>query len=434
MGFWSRFRKPKVKASYSASSTGGGQPAFPSDNYRSQITEAWKNVWAFRCIDFIAQSCASVEWRFEEKTKDNIRVLEEPNLIRLLKRPNREESWSTFIYKVQAYKKCNGNSYILRTKTLTRKDNSIMTLTTLMPDKVEPIVKDGKLIKYIYKDNVKNPEYPVDPITGECDILHLKEFNPLDEIFGKARTQVASYEIDTSNQATKWNFKLLYNEAKLGLMLLFKQFLNDEQLELVERKVREKHEGSDNAGKTLILGAEGGIDARPYTLTPQEMDFIEGSRENARKIAVAYGLPSMLLGIPGDNTYSNYAAARLAFWEETVTSELNYLKEEISSWMFPDSNYRLACITDNVPAFKEKRMVEWEKIDKLTSLTLNEKRKLMGFEPKDGGDTIFISGQLIPLDGVTENIPEKITKAKLHLINMHYEEDLVNELIGAMEW
>jgi hypothetical protein len=44
------------------------------------------------------------------------------------------------------------------------------------------------------------------------------------------------------------------------------------------------------------------------------MDFIEAKHAAAREIALALGVPPMLLGIPGDNTYFQPAGgdARLA--------------------------------------------------------------------------------------------------------------------------
>jgi len=439
MGFWANLfkRKPRIEISEGKASAGSGassgQVVFPSDgNIRKQIEEAWKNVWASRCIDFIAKSCSSVEWRFEENTGKEVRILDNPELIRLLKRPNGDESFTRFVYKAIAYLKTNGNSYVRRIKPLTRVAAFPSELRSMMPDKMEPFVSEGKLTKYVYKDNLTDPVYPVNPVTGDCDILHMKEFNPLDEIFGKSRIQIASYEIDSSNQATKWNFKLLCNEARLGLLLLFKQFLNGEQLDLVEKKVAEKFAGADKAGKTLILGGDGGVDARPYSMTPKDMDFIEGSRETARKIAVALGVPPLLLNIPGDNTYSNYQAARLAFWEETVLYDLNYFKDEMSSWLFPDSRVYLNYDLSKVPAFMEKRMLEWQTIDKLTSLTLNEKRKLMGYEPVDGGDSVFVPAQMIPL-GMDITPPDQ-GAVKEKLINKGFAEEIVNELVEAVEW
>ena len=49
-------------------------------------------------------------------------------------------------------------------------------------------------------------------------------------------------------------------------------------------------------------------------LSPKDMDFIEAKHAAAREIALAFGVPPMLLGIPGDNTYANYQEANRAFW------------------------------------------------------------------------------------------------------------------------
>ena len=50
------------------------------------------------------------------------------------------------------------------------------------------------------------------------------------------------------------------------------------------------------------------------------MDFIAGKHAAAREIALAFGVPPQLLGIPGDATYSNYREANGAFWRGTVVA------------------------------------------------------------------------------------------------------------------
>jgi hypothetical protein len=144
-------------------------------------------------------------------------------------------------------------------------------------------------------------------------------------------------------------------------------------------------------------------DAKPYGWSPSEMDFIEGGREKARRIALAWGVPSMLLGIPGDNTYSNYAEARLAFWEETVIYYLDLFKNELNNWIF-GQNYENLVIEyslDNIPAFIYKREKLYTMANNATFLSVNEKRKLTGWEKVEGGDVIFVPANLLPLDMAT---------------------------------
>jgi phage portal protein BeeE len=60
---------------------------------------------------------------------------------------------------------------------------------------------------------------------------------------------------------------------------------------------------------------EGGLDWKPLSLSPKDMDFIAAKHAAARDIALALGVPPMLLGIPGDNTFANYSEAQRVFWK-----------------------------------------------------------------------------------------------------------------------
>src|SRR6185437_17136072 len=88
--------------------------------------------------------------------------------------------------------------------------------------------------------------------------------------------------------------------------------------------------------RPLLL--EGGLDWKPLSLTPKDMDFIEAKNVAAREIALAIGVPPMLLGIPGDNTYSNYQEAQRVFWRQTVLPLVNRTARALSSWLSPTFN------------------------------------------------------------------------------------------------
>ncbi len=48
------------------------------------------------------------------------------------------------------------------------------------------------------------------------------------------------------------------------------------------------------------------------------MDFLEAKNGAVREIALAFGVPPLLLGLPGDNTLANYGEANRAFYRQTV--------------------------------------------------------------------------------------------------------------------
>ena len=43
--------------------------------------------------------------------------------------------------------------------------------------------------------------------------------------------------------------------------------------------------------------------------SPSDMEFRTTKEAGAREIALAFGVPPMLLGVPGDATYANYQEA-----------------------------------------------------------------------------------------------------------------------------
>ncbi len=97
-------------------------------------------------------------------------------------------------------------------------------------------------------------------------------------------------------------------------------------------------------------------------------------------MALAFGVPPQLLGIPGDNTYANLKEARLALWEQTILPLLTTVTDALNNWLVPmfDSGLTLSLDQDAIPIFAEKRDAYWERIASADFLSAEEKRKLLG--------------------------------------------------------
>ena len=74
--------------------------------------------------------------------------------------------------------------------------------------------------------------------------------------------------------------------------------------------------GAENAGRPFLL--DGGLEWKAMGFSPREMESGEGRNAAAREIALALGVPPLLLGLPGDNTFKNFEEANLAFWRFTI--------------------------------------------------------------------------------------------------------------------
>jgi HK97 family phage portal protein len=407
------FWKPNQKTSRTqVLLAGGGSDAVWSDkNYKTFADEAYlKNVVAYTCILKVAQAVSTVPWLLYEIDKDGKKIkVNAHELLSIIKRSNPADSFNFLIMKAVAYLLLCGNSYLERARSEVSK--RIEELYVLRPDYMQ-IKKDsttGALGGYIYNVNGRSVTFPVE-LDGSCDILQLKNFHPTDDWYGAAATSSAGYEIDTDNERSNWNKGLLQNQARPGMIFVSNSQLTDKQFERLESQLKVQYAGGDNVGKNLVL--EGGTDAKPYSWSAVDLEFIEGGRELARKIAMAYGVPSMLLGIPGDSTYSNYSEARLAFWEDTISYYLNYIKSELNNWLLKDQeNLYLDFDLSDVPALATRRKEQWQTAETSTFLTINEKRDMVGLESiGDAGDVVMVSAAMVPLGeepDLDENFPPK---------------------------
>ena len=122
-------------------------------------------------------------------------------------------------------------------------------------------------------------------------------FNPLDDYYGLSPLEAAAVAVDTHNAAAKWNKALLDNAARPSGALVYAgpegAVMSDAQFERLKKELSDQYQGTANAGRPLLL--EGGLDWKAMSLSPKDMDFMEAKHSAAREIALAFGVPPMLL-------------------------------------------------------------------------------------------------------------------------------------------
>jgi len=391
-----------------------------------------KNVIAFRCMDLLAKSIASVPWKLFRKTTDGRIEVDNHPVASLLERPNPSESFNYLMIKYAVYLQIAGNSFWERVTPMSGPNKEIpKELYVLRPDKFKIILNErGGLSGYQYNGGIN---FEVDPVTGKSDILQVKLFHPLDEFWGLSITEPASREIDSSNEAKEFNMKMLQNEGRPGMIATVEGKLPPEQFDRIEKILNDKYGGALNAGKTMILEAAKKITVTPYSWNPKEMDFIESNRELSRNICLAYGIPPMLLGIPGDNTYSNYKEARQAFWEETVLFYLNLFRGEFNNWVFEtEDDLGIDYILKDIPAFADKRNEMWKRAQESDFLTINEKREMVEKDPTPGGDVILVPANMIPLGTSPDtNNGEDEDEARNMLVSEGFDDEQIDSILAA---
>lgn len=152
-------------------------------------------------------------------------------------------------------------------------------------------------------------------------ICHIRGVHPADDHYGLAPMQAAATAIDVHNAAARWSKALLDNAARPSGAIVYRGVdgqggMSQDQFDRLQGELESHHQGARNAGGPMLL--EGGLDWKPMGFSPSDMEFQKTKEAAARDIALAFGVPPMLLGIPGDATYANYAEANRAFYRLTV--------------------------------------------------------------------------------------------------------------------
>jgi len=279
----------------------------------------------------------------------------------------------------------HGNAYV---QVLRDGGGGAAELFALRPERVavEPDAA-GWPVAYRYRVGERSVCLEAGTGTGVGpEVIHLKRFHPLDDHYGLGCLSAAAGAVAIHNAATRWNKALLDNAARPSGALVYEPgdgtALSPDQFERLKAEMEAGFAGAANAGRPMLL--EGGLRWQALSLSPADMDFVGLKAAAAREVALAFGVPPMLLGLPGDATYANYREANRALWRLAVLpladTILTGIAQGLAGWL---GEVRLLVDVDRVPAMAEDRERLWSMVGAADFLTPEEKRERVGIAAGD---------------------------------------------------
>lgn len=343
-------------------------------HYGPLVKEGYeKNVIVYRCITMIARGIAMVPWLAYEGDTE---LITHP-ILQLLQHPSPGESGASFLESLITSFLLSGNAFV---HIVTDSKGMPVRLNALRPDRVRVITDCAHVVAY---------DYTVDGITTRIqmdDVLHLKSEHPLNDWYGLSPIEVAAMAIDQHNAVSTHNLALLQNGGRPSGVFIWKGTedgwgLTDEQKQSIRDSITHVYSGQGNAGRIMVL--EGDVEWKELGLSPKDMDFAEGKHIAAREISQAFGVPPMLVGVPGDATYANYKEARFHLWEDTILPLLERFQDAFTHSLGKryDENLRFSYDVDAIAALAPRRESTWRKLSEAPFLSDNEKRQALGYSP-----------------------------------------------------
>ena len=333
------------------------------------------NPVGFRAVKMIAETAAALPLIL----KDNERRYDVHPVLNLVDAPNSGQGRFELLEAVYGQLLLSGNVYV---EAVVDDAGAPVELHVLRSDRMSVVPgRDGWPVAYEYAVGGKKHRFPVKD--GLSTICHIKAFHPQDDHYGLSPLQSAAQAVDVHNAASAWSKALLDNAARPSGAIVYKGAeghgtMSADQYDRLLHEMEAHHQGARNAGRPMLL--EGGLDWKPMGFSPSDMEFQKTKEAAAREIALAFGVPPMLLGIPGDATYANYQEANRALFRLTVLPLAERVTGALSLWFasLTGEDVRLSPDLDQVPALASEREAQWRRIAGAEFLTDAEKRALLG--------------------------------------------------------
>ena len=331
-----------------------------------------ENPIGFRSVRLIAEAAAALPLACQ----DCERRYETHPVLDLLRRPNPAQGMAELLEALYGQLLLTGDGYL----EAVGEEGLPAELHVLRSDRMSVVPdRDGWPSGFEYAVGGRKVRFSAEAV------CHVRAFHPQDDHHGLSPMHAAAGAVDVHNAASRWSKALLDNAARPSGAIVHRSpdgaLMTQEQFERLQGELEANHQGARNAGRPMLL--EGGLDWKPMGFSPTDMEFRDVKAAAAREIATAFGVPPMMLGIPGDATYANYAEANRAFYRLTVLPLASRTLARASEFLsgLAGEAVELRIDLDGVPALSAEREAQWRRVGEASFLTDAEKRSLLGLPP-----------------------------------------------------
>jgi len=392
MSFRDLFRKqtapsapvPAVVPAAAQTSQGGtvevinGASAVPLDRTAmAMIREYTRALYLWRCVDMIGQMSASVVLEVQPNQTRRINPAEK-QVKELLARPNPQWDAASLQYWITTSLAVANRAYLKRVRSDI--DQSTLELWPVPADEVTVVYLEGtqEIIRFERTFGMKKDVYPVDPKTGDCDLIFIRR----PALSVKSETSPAAVAAPPAEVFTRILQRcadIVSNNSNISGILSTDAEIAKTALENIKNRLLQFRTGAVESGGILVT-ANAKWNLTRTSEDPSSALSVEIKDSLARDVAMTFGVPTQLLGLPGQDTYNNLANARVGFLTETVLP--GYVSVYVAALNHSLMSALQAAIKPNIAAIPSMAAARLQLVDTATSakmLTLNEQRALLGY-------------------------------------------------------
>ena len=374
--------------------------------YVAKPTKGSKSFFDTKAIrpETVAYLKSSPHRKYIAQSEDVEEVLEHP-FLKLLAKVNDFMNGFELMENLSSFQDLCGNAYWLIIR-----DNLLgvpSELWPLMPQNVKPVPHKTKFIShYEYKVGQEKHIIQVE------DLIHFRPFNPRNTLYGMGPLEACVMAADLSINMNQYETSLMANRAQPDWALMYPVEAGSPGGDAVKRIKREwnkEYRGVKKVGRIGVL--TGGAELKQLSLSPKEMNFLQGRKWTREEICNVYGVP--ISKFTSDNVNrANAEAGEYGYMKDTVLPRLRKIEQKLNEKLLPMFDERLFCAFENpVPQDKEFRLKERESNLRTGYSSINQELQKDGQEDVEWGEVPYLRMNLVPVGSVVASVAENTEKA-----------------------
>lgn len=414
--FWpvSGTSKPPINAAESAT----GQIVTPASALT--LSAAWACVW------LTARTMASLPLDLKRYGLNGVSKLElgDPLYDVLRWRPNQRSTAFNFWTAMWASVLLWGGGYARKRMN----GGKVIALEFLLPEFMTVYQDDTtKRIRFRYDD-------PRDPDDFSADeIFHLFE-RTLDGVTGCSVIEFARNSMGLAQSGEIAASKTFKKGLNASGFISVAQFLKKDQRELFRDSIDEFTGDGPKGGGTMVL--EGGTSYTQLSMKPQDAELLASRQFAVEDVCRWFGVPPILIGhsTQGQTMWGSGIEQIFAGWTRLgLRSYVTACTQAVRSNLIPSADraelFAEYDLDDLLAADSQARATLYSSLVQNGINTRNEVRDREGLSRVEGGDTLTVQSNLVPLDqlgkpdagGAGGSAAQKLRNALLELLAIDAE-------------
>lgn len=368
------------------------------------------DVTYFTCLKMLSEAVAKMPWKLYQHTNGGITEIDNLDVARLMReRPNPFMTPTAFWNAIELNRNHYGNAYVYIRRKFKRYRYGgkieTMDLWIMPSDRVQIVIDDkgyfanrGR-IWYVYNDRYSGEQY----VISSEDVMHLKTSYSFDGIYGLPVQVILKLTAEGSLAAQEYLTNLYKTGLTAKAVLEYTGELNTEAMNKLREAFEKFGSGAKNTGRIIPIPL--GFKLTPLGINLSDAQFIEIRKYTALQIAGAMGIKPNQINDYEKSSYSNSEMQQLSFYVDTMLYILKQYEEE--------ANYKL--LTDD----QRKKGMYWKLNEKVLLRTdsktqmqilsqgvnngiygVNEARRKLDMQDREGGNRLIVNGNYIPLEEV----------------------------------